>query len=56
MDFLQKLHVSVTQCCGQDGQFKSAIEVEAVMLQYHRSEAQLIFTGDLNVQDGCEHR
>ena len=49
-------YVSVTQCCGQDGQFQSAIEVEAVMLQYHRSDAQLIFTGDLNVQNGCENR
>ena len=45
----------VTQCCGQEGQFQSAIEVEAVINERHRSGSLIFFTGDLNVQDGLEN-
>ena len=45
----------VTQCCGQDGQFQSALEVQDVMQQHRRSGSVLLFTGDLNVQDGYEN-
>ena len=45
----------VTQCCGQEGQFQSALEVQAVIQQHRRPDSMLIFTGDLNVQDGYEN-
>ena len=44
------------KCCGQNGQYKSAIEVEDVIKQKHRHGAAITLTGDLNVQDGCENR
>ena len=45
---------TVTTCCGQEGQYQSAVEVENAMELYRRPGSQLIFTGDLNVQDGYE--
>ena len=45
---------TVTTCCGQEGQYQSAVEVQNAMELYRRPGSQLIFTGDLNVQDGYE--
>ena len=41
-------------CCGQESQYQSAVEVQDAMELFRRPGSQLIFTGDLNVQDGYE--
>ena len=41
-------------CCGQEAQFQSALEVQALMEVKRRPGSLLIFTGDLNVEDGFE--
>lgn len=42
-------------CCGQDGQYTSAIETEAIIESYRRPGSTVVFTGDLNVFDGLEN-
>ena len=42
-------------CCGQEGQYQSAVEVEGVIESYKRPGSLIFFTGDLNVIDGTEN-
>merc|ERR1711997_816048 len=46
---------TISDCCGQEGQYQSAKEVQAAMELYRRPGSQMILTGDLNVFDGFEY-
>ena len=52
-NFFEK-HFLDNSCCGQEAQFQSALEVQALMEVKRRPGSLLIFTGDLNVEDGFE--